>query len=95
MADEHSGDATTGAIVSALGTARTLVVGLLVLAFVVGWTGFWVAVAEIHYVQGDMVSVLLTGVIAATPGAWILAREVPTSGLEARAGDAVDRMIPS
>lgn len=80
---------------SALGTVRTLVVGLLVLAFVVGWAGFWAAAAEIHSMQGDMVSVLLTGAIGAAPGAWILAREAPTSGLKARAGDAVDRMLPS
>ena len=95
MADEHSGDALVGSIVSALGTVRKLVVGLVVLAFVVGWTGFWVAATEIHYVQGDLISVLLTGAIAAAPGAAILAWKLPTSGLEARAGNAVEGMTPS
>jgi hypothetical protein len=95
MADEHSSDAVVGSIVSALGTVRKLVVGLVVLAFVVGWTGFWAAAAEIHYIQGDMISVLLTGTIAAAPGAAILAWKLPKSGLESRAGDAMDRMTPS
>jgi hypothetical protein len=95
MADEHSSDAVAGSIVSALGTVRKLVVGLLVLAFVVVWTGFWAAVAEIHYMQGDVISVLLTGAIAAAPGAAVLAWKLPTSGFEARAGDAMDWMTPS
>jgi hypothetical protein len=95
MADEHSSDAAVGSIVSVLGTVRELVVGLLVLAFVVVWTGFWVAVTEVHYVQGDLISVVLTGAIAAAPGAAILAWKLPTSGLEARAGNAMDRMTPS
>jgi hypothetical protein len=95
MADEHSSDAVAGSIVSVLGTVRKLVVGLLVLAFVAGWTGFWVAAAEIHSMQGDLISVLLTGAIGAVPVAAILARTVPTSGLEARAGNAMDRMTPS
>ena len=95
MTDEHSGDAVVGSIVSALGTVRKLVVGLVVLAFVVGWTGFWAAATEIHYVQGDLISVLLTGAIAAAPGAALLAWKLPTSGLEVNAGSAMDRMAPS
>ena len=95
MADEHSSAAVAGSIVSVLGTVRKLVVGLLVLAFVVGWTDFWLAAVRIHYAQGDLISVLLTGAIGAAPGVAALARVLPKTGVKTRAGNAMDGAITS
>jgi hypothetical protein len=95
MADEHSGDAVGESIPSAIGVAGRLVVGLLVLAFVVGWTDFWLAAVRIHYAQGDLISVLLTGAIGAAPGVAVLARALPKTGLKTRAGNAMDGAITS
>jgi ABC-type phosphate transport system auxiliary subunit len=95
MADEHSGDTIAEAIPSAVGVAGWLVVGLLVLAFVIGWTYFWIAAVQIHYAQGDPISVLFTGAIGAAPAAGVLVRMLPKTGLKARAGDAMDGAITS
>ncbi|MFC6939469.1 hypothetical protein ACFQE8_05750 [Salinirubellus sp. GCM10025818] len=95
MADEHSGDAVGESITSAIGVAGRLVVGLLVLAFVVGWTDFWLAAVRIHYAQGDLISVLLTGTIGAAPGVAALARVLPKTGVKTRAGNAMDGAITS
>lgn len=87
----HSAESIT----SVVRTAGRLVVGLLVIAFVVGWTDFWIAAAQRHYAQGDLISVALTGTIGAAPGATVLARAHPKTGLKARAGNAMDGVTTS
>lgn len=80
---------------SAIGVAGRLVVGLLVLAFVIGWADFWLAAVRIHYAQGDLISVVLTGAIGAAPGVAALVRALPETGLRSRAGNAMDGAITS
>lgn len=72
---------------SAYGLLRSLVIGVLVLAFVLGWTGFWAAVARIHYLDGDWIGMLLSAALALGLMVSLIVWGVSVGGIRSRLGD--------
>jgi len=89
----------TGGIGDAIGSAyrllRRFVTGVLVLAFLIGWTGFWMAVVRIHYVNQDWVGVAVTAAVALFPVVVLIVWEASIGAVRARVGDVVDTFVPS
>lgn len=89
----------TGGIGDAIGSVyrllRRFVTGVLVLAFLLGWTGFWMAVVRLHYVNQDLVGVAVTAAVGLFPVVALIVWEASIGAVRARIGDIVDTFAPS
>lgn len=72
---------------SAYGLLRSLVIGVLVLAFVLGWTGFWAVVARIHYLDGDWIGVLVSAALGLALMVSLILWGISVGGIGTRLGD--------
>lgn len=80
---------------SVWGLLRSLVASALVLLFLIGWAGFWIAVVRIHYLHQDWISVIVTTVLGAVPVVGVLIWSPPVDGLGAFVRDVIDVFTPS
>lgn len=90
MSGETGTDEIGGTVGSVVGLVERLVVGLVVLAFTVGWVGFWGAVVRIHYLHYDLLAMFLTAVLGLVPVVGGLVWVVPRFGLGSPTGTSVD-----
>lgn len=95
MSEESGTGGIGGAVGSAYRLLRRFVTGVLVLAFLLGWTGFWTAVVRIHYLNQDWVGVAVTAAVGLFPVATLIVWETSIGAVGARIGDIVDRFLPS
>jgi hypothetical protein len=79
---------------SAYELLRSLVTGVLVLAFVLGWTGFWAAVARIHYLDGDWIGMLASAALSLGLMLSLIVWGFSVGGIRTRLGD-IDVSAPS
>ena len=69
--------------------------GVLVLAFPLGWIGFWMAVVQLHYVNQNWVGVAVTAAVGPFPVVVSIVWEASIGAARARIGDIVDTFAPS
>jgi hypothetical protein len=68
---------------------------VIVLALVLGWTGFWGLVARIHYFRQDWLGLLLTGALGFAPLIGLLVRGLSDSRITGHIGETFDTVSPS
>jgi hypothetical protein len=83
MSDRFESRGITEALVSIYGRLRSIVTSAFSLLLLIGWAGFWVAVARIHYLQQDWISLLVTTALGATPVVGVLIWSTPINELGA------------
>lgn len=80
---------------SVYGRLRSLVTSALVLLFLIGWAGFWIALARIHYLHQDWISVIVTTALGVVPVVGVLIWSLPVDGLGAFVREAIGVLTPS
>lgn len=83
MSEKFESRGITEGIVSIYERLRSIVTSAFSLLLLIGWAGFWVAVARIHYLQQDWVSLLVTTALGAAPVVGVLIWSTPINKLGA------------
>lgn len=95
MSEKSRTDGIKGTVGSVYGLLRILVTGVLALAFLLGWAGFWVVVTRIHYLHQDWMGVVVTAALGLAPVVASIVWVASDSGLRTRVGETIDVFTPS